>query len=85
MHPNRATLIAVRVGTVGAIALMAVGLWLWIVRDDLWGPILALIGFSNLLACRQERVAAIHGASPYAGISLPALNGSRVPSRRRSW
>ena len=65
MHPNRATLIAVRVGMVAGVVFVAVGLGLWIVRDDLWGPILAFIGIANLSACKQERLAAEHGPGPY--------------------
>ena len=56
---------ACRVGTIGGFVFLAVGLFLWIVRDDLWGPILAMIGISNVLACKQEALAARHGAGPY--------------------
>lgn len=65
MHPNRATLIACKVGTIGAIAFIAIGITLWILRDDLWGPILACIGISNLMACKQEKLATQHGQGPY--------------------
>jgi Zn-dependent protease len=65
MHPNRATLIAVKVGLVGGVVFLGVGIFLWIVRDDLYGPILAMIGLANVMACRQEKLAALHGQGPY--------------------
>jgi Zn-dependent protease len=70
MHPNRATLIAVRIGTVGAVAFLGMGLVLWILDDGLWGIVLAMIGLSNLSACRQERLAALHGAGPYMNVDV---------------
>lgn len=65
MHPNRATLAATRVGTIGAIIFIAGGIGLWIFRDDLYGPILTCIGIGNLMACKQERMAVQYSAGPY--------------------
>ncbi len=65
MHPNRATLIAVKIGTVAGFAFLIVGIGMWIVRDDLYGPILAMIGVANIMACKQEKLAALHGPGPY--------------------
>ncbi|MDA1195823.1 MAG: site-2 protease family protein [Planctomycetota bacterium] len=70
MHPNRATLIAVRIGTVAGFVFIAVGIGLWIMRDDLSGTILACIGISNVLACKQERLAALSGPGPYMTANL---------------
>lgn len=63
MHPNRATLIAVRVGQVGAVAIGIAGL----VLGELRGTILLAIGITNFLACRQELRAARYGMGPYQG------------------
>ncbi len=66
MHPNRASMIAAKVGTIGAIAFIAVGIVLWVTPpEDLWGIILILIGISGLQACKRERMAAQHSAGPY--------------------
>ena len=72
MHPNRATLIAVRIGTIAGFIFVVVGITLWIVRDDLWGPVLAMIGISNILACKQEKLAALHGPGPYMSADVRA-------------
>lgn len=72
MHPNKATLIAVRIGTIAGFVFVLVGLTLWIVRDDLWGPILAMIGISNIMACKQEKLAALHGPGPYMSADIRA-------------
>ena len=66
MHPNRASMIAAKVGTIGGITFIAVGIVLWITPpEDLWGIILILIGISGLQACKRERMAAQHSAGPY--------------------
>lgn len=62
MHPQRATLIATRVGMVGA-ALFVLGPLLFDFMGQSW--ILVCIGISNFLACTQERRAAMHGMGPY--------------------
>jgi Zn-dependent protease len=62
MHPNRATLIAVRIGQVGAVAIGIAGL----VMGELRGSILLLIGLSNFFACRRELMMARHSVGPYA-------------------
>jgi Zn-dependent protease len=64
-HPNRATLTAVRVGTIGGWVFIVAGIVLWITSDDLYGPVLAAIGIANLMACKQEKIAALHGPGPY--------------------
>ena len=65
MHPNRATIRACRIGIVGGALFIVAGIVFWILRDDLWGVILVVIGLSNLLACRAEIRAAEHSAGPY--------------------
>jgi len=66
MHPNEATMRVTRIGMVGGWVLITAGIAAWILRDDLYGPILVAIGISNLMACKQERVAAQYSAGPYA-------------------
>jgi Zn-dependent protease len=61
MHPNRATLIACRIGIAGAAGLVVWG----IVTTGLAGGILLAIGISNWLACTQEMRAARFHTSPY--------------------
>lgn len=68
MHPNRATLIATRVGTMGAWFFIVGGIAAWILRADYSGPLLAAIGLSGLMACKQERLMALHSAGPYLGV-----------------
>jgi Zn-dependent protease len=72
MHPNRATLVVTRIGTWGAIAFLVIGVVGW-VGGSPYGVILALIGLSNLLACRQEALAARYTEGPYgrAGVMAP--------------
>lgn len=65
VHPNRATVIAARVGMAGGIVFLAVGIGMWIFRNDLWGPILAMIGVSNITACKREIAVAAYTAGPY--------------------
>ncbi len=65
MHPNRATLRATRVGTIGGWIFIVVGIVAYFVSDDLWGPILVAIGISNLLACKRERMVAQYTPGPY--------------------
>lgn len=65
MHPNRATLIATKIGMVAAVVFMIAGIFFWITQDNLWGPILAMIGISNYMACKQERLATQYSAGPY--------------------
>jgi len=65
MHPNRATLKATRIGSIGGWLFIVGGIVGYVVSDNLWGPILVAIGISNLLACKQERLAAQYTAGPY--------------------
>lgn len=66
MHPNKATMIATKVGTIGAIVFIVVGIVMWVTPpEDFWGIILIMIGISNLMACKQERLAAQYTAGPY--------------------
>jgi len=65
MHPNRATLIACKIGLIGGALFIVAGIVLWFVSDDLWGMILVVIGISNIGACRAEIQAAKHTAGPY--------------------
>lgn len=64
VHPNRATLIACKVGIGGAVLLALYGL---IFQTGMAGGILIMIAISNVLACRQAMVAARHQPSPYGG------------------
>lgn len=61
MHVSRATLLASRVGMVGAAGFVIYGF----VAGEEWGWILVAIGITNFLACRRERFTARHGAGPY--------------------
>lgn len=63
MHPNRALIIAAKVGVVGAILIGIYGL----VMRELWGGILLAIGITNVMACRRALVAARYQESPYGG------------------
>jgi Zn-dependent protease len=61
MHPNRAQLLAARLGMAGAVALAIAGL----VLGRLWGGILLAIGVTNFFACRHAVRAARYGEGPY--------------------
>ena len=50
---------SLKVGTYGGWAFIVIGIVLWAMRGDLWGPILVAIGISNIMACKQETLAAI--------------------------
>jgi hypothetical protein len=65
MHPNRATLIACKIGLIAGALFIAAGIVVWFMSDDLWGMILVVIGISNIGACRAEIQAAKHTAGPY--------------------
>ena len=72
MHPNRASLIAARVGMIGAVVFGIVGLVMMFApaeQRSLWGIILLVIGISNFFACKQETMAARHSAGPYQEVS----------------
>jgi hypothetical protein len=64
MHPNRATLIACRIGIIAAIGIAAYGLR----AEPLYGTILVLIAINNVLACLREMVAARHTEGPYVPV-----------------
>ncbi|MDJ0521658.1 MAG: site-2 protease family protein [Planctomycetota bacterium] len=69
MHPNAATMRATKIGMVGGWLFIVVGIagvFGIIFSENLWGWILVAIGVSNLMACKQERVAAQYSAGPYA-------------------
>lgn len=61
LHPNRATLIACRIGQVGAVAMAIYGLF----RRDYWGSILFVLGLTSFFACLREIRAARHHMGPY--------------------
>ena len=62
---GRATRIACRIGQVGAVVFVVLG----IVRDAPWGTILVLIGISIFLACMQELRALRYAIGPYDTVS----------------
>jgi len=62
MHPNRATLLACRIGIVAAIGIAAYGLR----EGGFYGTILIVIAINNVLACLREMAAARHTDGPYA-------------------
>ncbi len=66
-HPNRATLIACRVGKVGALLIGLVGLlsMFGLFGDSWWGVILVILGISGYLTCRREMIAARYGHGPF--------------------
>ncbi len=61
MHPNRATLLACKIGMGGAILMAIAGFAL----PGLRSGILFAIGLTNFFACRNEIRAAKHGIGPY--------------------
>ena len=61
LNPNRATVIAARVGMVGAVLIGLAGLF-W---AGFGGMILVAIGISNFMACSRAIVVARHQISPY--------------------
>lgn len=61
MHPNRATLIACRVGIFGAIALGVFGIEV----GEFYGGLLIMIALSVVFACLREMTAARHSDGPY--------------------
>ncbi len=61
MHPNKATIIAAKIGMYGAVVMAVVGL----VLPGMRSGILFAIGLTNFFACRAEIRGAKHGASPY--------------------
>ena len=64
MHPNRATLIACRIGI-----FVAIGIGAWGLRTGgMYGTILILIAITNVLACLREMVAARHTEGPYVPV-----------------
>jgi len=63
MHPNRALVIAARVGMVGAVGI---GVW-GLLYGGYWAGIGIALGITNFLACRQALVAARHQHSPFGG------------------
>ena len=63
MNPGRATLIAVRIGQVGAVGIGIAGFAL----GEMRGTILIAIGLTNFFACRQELRAVRYGMGPYMG------------------
>jgi hypothetical protein len=65
MHPNRATLLACKVGIIGGAVFIVAGLVLYFTVDDLWGLILVVIGISGIGACRAEKRAAQYASGPY--------------------
>jgi Zn-dependent protease len=66
MHPNRATLIAARIGMVGAVALGLFGLVGGGLVGGNWGAgILVAIAITNFMACRQAVLEARHTDGPY--------------------
>ncbi len=71
MHPNRATLIACRVGIFGAIGIGAWGLSV----GSFHGGILIMIAISNVFACLREMVAARHSDGPYGPVDPWASSG----------
>jgi len=63
LHPNRATIIAARIGMVGAAGFVIMAF----VQGEAWSGILLAIGISNFFACRQEIRMARYATGPYDG------------------
>ena len=61
MHANRASLIAARLGMVGAVLIALAGF----LFESLWFGIFLAIGISNFLECRREVRSARWGAGPF--------------------
>jgi Zn-dependent protease len=66
INANRATVLAARVGMVGAVLIGLYGLY----EGEVWGMILVAIGISNFMACQRAAVAARYQASPYGAPSV---------------
>ncbi len=61
LHPNRATLLACRIGIFVAIGIGAYGLR----EGGFYGTILIIIAINNVLACLREMTMARHTEGPY--------------------
>jgi Zn-dependent protease len=61
MHPNRATILAARIGMVGAVGLLVWGLTM----PSFYGGLLFAIAITNLFACWQAILLARHTPGPY--------------------
>lgn len=68
MHPNRATLLAARIGLAGAVLLGAYGLF---GASGLYGGMLLLIAISSGMACWQAILLARHTEGPYGAPREP--------------
>ncbi len=62
LQPNRATLWATRIGTVGGAGMIVYGLFF---EQSLFATILVVIGIGVVISCRQEARAARHHVGPY--------------------
>jgi Zn-dependent protease len=84
MHPNRATLIACRVGILAAIGIAAWGLR----TGGFGGGILVVIGLNNIFSCMREMTAARHSDGPYGAADPWATDGDEwkrgVPPERHA-
>jgi Zn-dependent protease len=69
MHPNRASLIAARVGMAGAI-LMAMAAFTPL-AGRFYGGVLFAIALNNFFACRREAMAARYSDGPYGEVREP--------------
>lgn len=65
LDAGRATRIACRVGQVGAVAFVVLGLF----REAPWGGILVVIGISVFLSCMQELRALRYAMGPYDSVA----------------
>lgn len=71
MHPNRATLIACRIGIVFAIGIAAYGTR----QTGFWSGVLIVIAINNVLACVREMAAARHTDGPYQPVDPWSSDG----------
>ena len=76
-HPNRATLIACRIGKLGAIALGIIALLglFGIFGPSWWSVILLVIAISGYLTCSREMIAARYELSPFSTEQRAAWQG----------
>jgi Zn-dependent protease len=71
MHPNRATLIAARIGMGGAVLMVVVGLFGLLGLDQVGRGLLVMLGVTSWFACRRAVLEARYTDGPYGPAREP--------------
>lgn len=61
LHPNRATVIAARIGMVGAVGIGIYGVY----RGGLWSAVMIALAFRIFMDCRRAAMEAKYGEGPF--------------------